>query len=58
MNLCIVRDIFDFVMYYIYEQSGPSLLIESFMTLQSGHKGVARETICNHGEQKDIFVDA
>ena len=55
MNLCIVRDIFDFVMYYIYGQSGP---IESFMTLQSGHKGVARETICNHGEQKDIFVDA
>ena len=23
------RDIFDFVMYYIYGQSGPSLLIES-----------------------------
>ena len=29
MNLYIDRDIFDFVMYYIYGQSGPSLLIES-----------------------------
>ena len=29
MNLYIDGDIFDFVMYYIYKQSGPSLLIES-----------------------------
>ena len=29
MNLYIDGDIFDFVMYYIYGQSGPSLLIES-----------------------------
>ena len=29
LNLYLDRDIFDFVMYYIYGQSGPSLLIES-----------------------------
>ena len=29
MKLYTDRDIFDFVMYYIYGQSGPSLLIES-----------------------------
>ena len=29
LKLYTDRDIFDFVMYYIYGQSGPSLLIES-----------------------------
>ena len=34
----VQRDTFDFVMYYIYGQSGPSLLIDS-MTIKWKRKG-------------------
>ena len=49
MKLYIDSDIFDFVMYYIYGQSGPSLLIESTdsMIYTAGYVHVYRINLIN-----------